>query len=166
MVIFDWFSKSLHLSPLPGLPTASEIAKLIFTHVFQCFGIPENIVSDRGMQFMSWVWASFMEKLGVTVRLTSVYSPTSQWTGGTGQPRDHKILRTFALRTRMTGLGSSPGLSVPKTPCHSATQLTPFQCVLRYQPPLFPWNANPIDSPAVDNFLGGASKWTYLATSG
>ncbi|KAK3570544.1 hypothetical protein QTP86_022080 [Hemibagrus guttatus] len=30
------------------------------------------------------------------------------------------------------------------------TGLTPFQCMLSYQPPLFPWNGEPSDVPAVD----------------
>ncbi|KAK3541283.1 hypothetical protein QTP86_019415 [Hemibagrus guttatus] len=32
----------------------------------------------------------------------------------------------------------------------STTGLTPFQCVLGYQPPLFPWDGEPSDIPAVD----------------
>ncbi|KAK3516490.1 hypothetical protein QTP70_019872 [Hemibagrus guttatus] len=32
---------------------------------------------------------------------------------------------------------------------HSSTGLTPFQCVLGYQPPLFPWSGEPSDIPAV-----------------
>ncbi|KAK3511351.1 hypothetical protein QTP70_004530 [Hemibagrus guttatus] len=32
----------------------------------------------------------------------------------------------------------------------STTGLTPFQCVLGYQPPLFPWDGEPSDVPAVD----------------
>ncbi len=31
-----------------------------------------------------------------------------------------------------------------------STGLTPFQCVLGFQPPLFPWDGEPSDVPAVD----------------
>ncbi len=31
-----------------------------------------------------------------------------------------------------------------------STGLTPFQCVLGFQPPLFPWSGEPSDVPAVD----------------
>ncbi|KAK3535223.1 hypothetical protein QTP70_004782 [Hemibagrus guttatus] len=34
---------------------------------------------------------------------------------------------------------------------HSSTGLTPFQCVLGYQPPLYPWSGEPSDIPAVDD---------------
>ena len=33
------------------------------------------------------------------------------------------------------------------------TQLTPFQCVLGFQPPLFPWSGEPTNLPAVDTWL-------------
>ncbi|KAK3544517.1 hypothetical protein QTP86_014096 [Hemibagrus guttatus] len=35
----------------------------------------------------------------------------------------------------------------------STTGLTPFQCVLGYQPPLLPWDGEPSDVPAVDYWL-------------
>ncbi|KAK3523656.1 hypothetical protein QTP70_006716 [Hemibagrus guttatus] len=35
---------------------------------------------------------------------------------------------------------------------HSSTGLTPFQCILSYQPPLFPWLGEPSDVPAVDDW--------------
>ncbi len=34
-----------------------------------------------------------------------------------------------------------------------STDLTPFQCVLRYQPPLFPWSGEPSEVPAVTHWL-------------
>ena len=51
LVIVDRFSKSCRLIPLPGLPTALQTAEALFTHVFRHYGVPEDIVSDRGPQF-------------------------------------------------------------------------------------------------------------------
>uniref|UniRef100_A0AAZ3QS83 Gypsy retrotransposon integrase-like protein 1 n=1 Tax=Oncorhynchus tshawytscha TaxID=74940 RepID=A0AAZ3QS83_ONCTS len=75
LVVVDRFSKSCRLIPLPGLPTALQTA--LFTHVFRHYGVPEDIVSDRGPQFTSRVWRAFMERLGVSVSLTSGFHPES-----------------------------------------------------------------------------------------
>lgn len=71
VVIVDQFSKPLCLIPLPGLPSAIELTEMVFEHVFQYYGIHEDIVRDRVVQFTSCFWKGFMEKLGVLVSLTS-----------------------------------------------------------------------------------------------
>ncbi|XP_047677089.1 uncharacterized protein LOC113657297 [Tachysurus fulvidraco] len=88
-----------------------EIAGLIFEHVFRYFGIPEDIVSDRGTQFTSRVWKAFFKRLGVAYLPWAEYAQNS-------------------LRQQTTGL-------------------TPFQCVLGYQPPFFPWSDEPSDVRSV-----------------
>lgn len=42
LVIIDRFSKFCGLIPLQGLPTALEIAELLFNWVFHQFGLPED----------------------------------------------------------------------------------------------------------------------------
>lgn len=44
---------------MKGLPTAMEPAQALFQHVFRAYGIPGDIVSDRGTQFTSQVWKTF-----------------------------------------------------------------------------------------------------------
>ncbi|KAL0161376.1 hypothetical protein M9458_045101, partial [Cirrhinus mrigala] len=53
LVVVDRFSKMCKLIPLGGLPTAMEIAEHLFHQVFRQFGLPEEIVSDQGPQFIS-----------------------------------------------------------------------------------------------------------------
>lgn len=50
--LFQSFQKHI---PFKGLPTAKETAELFFNYVFQNYGIPEDIVSGRGPQFISHV---------------------------------------------------------------------------------------------------------------
>ncbi|KAK3506178.1 hypothetical protein QTP70_012512 [Hemibagrus guttatus] len=59
--------------PEKGLPTAMETAELMFNHIFRYFGIPEDIVSNRGPQFISRVWKAFFSLLSVAVSLSSGY---------------------------------------------------------------------------------------------
>ncbi|KAI2644659.1 Transposon Tf2-11 polyprotein [Labeo rohita] len=75
LVAVDRFSKMCKFIPLKGLPTAMETAELLFQHLFRHFGLPEEIVSDRGPQFISHVWKAFFKFLGVSVNLSSGYHP-------------------------------------------------------------------------------------------
>ncbi|KAK3544051.1 hypothetical protein QTP86_000262 [Hemibagrus guttatus] len=74
LVTVDRFSKACKLIPLKGLPTALE-TEALFSNVFRHFGIPEDIVSYRGPQFISRVWQGFFKLLGVWVSLSSGYHP-------------------------------------------------------------------------------------------
>ncbi|KAK3531902.1 hypothetical protein QTP70_034406, partial [Hemibagrus guttatus] len=94
-VVVDRFSKSCRLIPLKVLPTTMETAELMFNHIFRYFGIPEDIVSDRGPQFISRVWKAFFSLLGVAVSLSSGYHPQ---TNGQTELKIQEIgryLRTF-----------------------------------------------------------------------
>ncbi|KAK1795749.1 hypothetical protein P4O66_001228 [Electrophorus voltai] len=59
--------------PLAALPAALETADLLFCQVFRQFGLPEDIVLDRGPQFTSRVWKELLDKLNITVNLMSGY---------------------------------------------------------------------------------------------
>ncbi|KAK3508793.1 hypothetical protein QTP70_007631 [Hemibagrus guttatus] len=137
--------------PLPGPPTALETAEYLFNHVFRYYGLPEDIVSDRGPQFTSRVWRAFFKRLGVTISLSSGYHPQ---TNGQTERKIQEIgrfLRTFCHShqeswSQFLGWAEYAQNSLRQ----STTGLTPFQCVLGYQPPLFPWDGEPSDVPAVD----------------
>ncbi len=60
----DRFSKAAHLIPLPKLPSARETAAVVLDHVFRMHGLPVNVVSDRGPQFVSRFWTEFCRQLG------------------------------------------------------------------------------------------------------
>ncbi len=87
--VIDRFSKACRLIPLPKLPTALETAKSLCDHVFRFYGLPEDIVSDRGPQFTSRVWSAFCQKLQRQSHLS--LPPSSQRSGRTSQPGAHPI---------------------------------------------------------------------------
>ncbi|KAK3570719.1 hypothetical protein QTP86_025262 [Hemibagrus guttatus] len=153
-VVVDRFSKSCLLLPLRGPPTAMEAAELLFNHVFHYFGIPEDIVSDRGPQFISRVWRAFFTRLGVAVSLSSEYHPQ---TNGQTERKIQEIsryLRTFCHGhqdswSQYLGWAEYTQNSLRQP----STGLTPFQYVLGYQPLLFPWSGEPSDIPAVDHWF-------------
>ncbi|KAL0190865.1 hypothetical protein M9458_013563, partial [Cirrhinus mrigala] len=143
------------LIPLPKLPTAMETAETLCNFVFCFYGLPEDIVSNRGPQFTSRLWSSFFSLLNVNVSLTS-RSHHPQANGQTERLNQGltRFLRTYChnhqtdwSRYLMWAEYAQNSLVKP------ATGLTPFKCVLGYQPPLFPWSGEPSDLPSVNEWL-------------
>ncbi|KAK3531831.1 hypothetical protein QTP70_029712 [Hemibagrus guttatus] len=126
-VVVDRFSKSCCLIPLKGLPTAMETAELMFNHIFRYFGIPEDIV---------WPSACRRDTNGQTERKIQEIG---------------RYLRTFCHGhqdswSQYQGWAEYAQNSLRQP----STGLTPFQCILGYQPPLFPWSGEPLNVPVVD----------------
>ncbi|KAK3533096.1 hypothetical protein QTP70_006771 [Hemibagrus guttatus] len=153
-VIVDRFSKACRLLSLKGPPTAMEAAELLFNQVFCYFGIPEDIVSDRGPQFVFRVWRAFFTRLGVAVNLSLGYHPQTNWQTERKIQEISRYLRTFC-HGHQDSWSQYLGWAeyVQNSLRQPSTGLTPFQCVLGYQPPLFPWSGEPSDVPAVNHWF-------------
>ncbi|KAL0152968.1 hypothetical protein M9458_051721 [Cirrhinus mrigala] len=153
-VIIDRFSKSCRLIPLKGLPTAMETALALFNHVFRVYGLPEDIVSDRGTQFTSQVWKAFCKQLDINISLTSGYHPQSNGQVERLNQEISRYLRTYCSHEQHRWSEFLPWAEYAQNSLtHSSTGLTPFQCVLGFQPPMFPWSGEPSSVPAVDDWI-------------
>ncbi|KAI2664122.1 Transposon Tf2-11 polyprotein [Labeo rohita] len=160
LVTVNRFSKACKLIPLPGLPTAMEIAEHLFHHVFRNYGLPEEIVSDRGPQFISHVWKAFFKLLGVSVNLSSGYHP--QTNGQTERKIQElgRYLRSYCQEDQRSWSRFLPWAEYSQNSLrHDTTGLTPFQCVPGYQPPLFPWMEEPSNVPAVNHWFRANQVW-------
>ena len=76
-VVVDRFTKMAHFIPIKGLPSAEETAELFIQHVLRLHGVPEEIISDRGSQFVSHFWKRFLELLNIKRCLSTAYHPQS-----------------------------------------------------------------------------------------
>ena len=71
LVMVDKFTKWVIAALCRANPTSEETAELLLNHVIYAFGIPKVILSDRGTQFVSKIWKSILDQLGVDRRLAT-----------------------------------------------------------------------------------------------
>ena len=154
LTIVDRFSKSAHFVALPKLPSASETADLFVLH-----GIPADIVSDRGPQFISRVWKVFCSALGASVSLSSGFHPQSNGqTERTNQDLE-AALRCVTSQNPSTWAKHLPWVEYAYNAlASSATGLSPFEAALGYQPPLFPSQEKELAVPSVQDNLHRCRK--------
>lgn len=154
LTIVDRFSKTAHFVALPKLPTALETANIVVKEVFRLHGIPLDIVSDRGPQFISQVWKSFCKALGAGVSLSSGFHPQTNGQTERANQDLESALRCVAVQNPSSWSSHLPWIeyahnSLPS----SATGLSPFECSLGYLPPLFPGQETDIAVPSVGAHL-------------
>ena len=79
LVIVDYFTRWIELFPLHST-TSTQIADILTNEVFTRYGLPKFILSDNGPQFVSNMFKSFCETLGIDQKLTANYHPQSNMT--------------------------------------------------------------------------------------
>ncbi len=154
LTVVDRFSKATHFIPLPKLPSARETAVAVIDHVFRIHGLPMDVVSDRGPQFISKFWKEFCRLLGATVSLSSGYHPQSN---GQTERANQDLERVMRCLVSQNPSSWSQQLSWVEYAHNSlpvsSTGLSPFECSLGYQPPIFQSMESEVAVPSAHAFV-------------
>jgi len=73
LVVVDWFMKMAHFVPTTEKTTAEGLARLFRDNVWQLYGLPESIISDRGPQFVAGLMEELNEILGIKTKLSTAF---------------------------------------------------------------------------------------------
>jgi transposase InsO family protein len=87
LVIVDRFSRFPFAFPMRDM-NAQTIIDTFLTHFVSLVGIPKRLTTDRGANFTSYTFQSFVQTMGIQHCLTSAYSP---WSDGVAE----RFVRTF-----------------------------------------------------------------------
>ena len=91
----DCFSRFTVLVPASN-HTADTVSDALLRHVVPYFGTPRRLLSDRGREFVGYVWGKLTHTLGIQRLLTSPYHPE----GNSINERSHRTMNNM-LRARL-----------------------------------------------------------------
>ena len=127
MNVVDSMSKMSHFILTHTTITALGAARLFLTHVWKLHGLPRQVVSDRGPQFIAEFMQELYQLLGVKLAATTAYHP--QGDGQTEQVNQEleQYLRLFVNERQDNWDELLPLAEFQyNNHVHSATQQTPF----------------------------------------
>src|SRR5882672_6124603 len=75
MVVVDCLAKRAHVIPTTLDVTAAGVARLFWDHVWKLHSLLEEVISNRGTQFISNFTQSLSQLLGIWVAASMAYHP-------------------------------------------------------------------------------------------
>ena len=75
LVVVDRLSKMAHYVPTTSDVNSKQIDKLYFDYIFRLHGIPDNVISDRGTQFISEFTQELCRLVGINQRFSTAFHP-------------------------------------------------------------------------------------------
>ena len=95
LVVCNRFSKMAHFIATMEKTSAEELTKLFRDHVWKLHGLPESIISNRGVQFAAGLMRKLNNLLGIQMKLLMAYhSQTDRQTERINQKLE-QYLRVF-----------------------------------------------------------------------
>jgi transposase InsO family protein len=154
LVLVDRLTKMVHLAPTTTTCTAAQTARLFFDNVVRLHGVPKNLVSDRGPQFVSKFWAALGELLDMRLKLSSAYHPQTDGQTERVNRTLGETLRNFAGRnptawdTYLTAAEFAINNAVNRS-----TGRSPFFLTYGFHPAMPVWRELDVPVPAARTFV-------------
>jgi len=75
LVVVDWLTKIVHFIPTTEKTSAEGLARLFRDNMWKLHGLPESIISDRGLQFAAGLRRELNRILGIKRKLSMAFYP-------------------------------------------------------------------------------------------
>lgn len=152
-VIIDHLTSMVHLLPTKITDKASDIAEVVFDHVYKLHGLPERIVSDRDSLFTSVFWKRLHELIGVELRMSSAYHPETDGATERANRTITQMVRICALADQHDWVRRLPAIEFALNSAVSdTTGFSPFYLNYGQVPRALKWDARTSRYPGVRAF--------------
>ncbi|KIK13512.1 hypothetical protein PISMIDRAFT_17930 [Pisolithus microcarpus 441] len=129
------------------------IAQLFHKHVYSRFGLPEAVISDRGLQFASTFTHELYKSLGVQSKLSTAYHPQTNGESECVNQELEMYLRCYCAEHPNSWSSKLPDAEFAhNSHIHSIHQQMPYSLLYGYDPSPYPevWLTS---APSVDERL-------------
>ena len=126
-VVVDCLTKMAHFIPCSKTVTREETSKLFLDNIYCIHGFLDEIVFDRGTQFVSNFWRELFQILGVKINLcTTYYTQTDGQTERVNQVLEQYLCCTINYQQDNGGDLLPLAEFAYNNTEHSSTKQTPF----------------------------------------
>uniref|UniRef100_A0A8C5P854 Gypsy retrotransposon integrase-like protein 1 n=1 Tax=Leptobrachium leishanense TaxID=445787 RepID=A0A8C5P854_9ANUR len=167
LTIVDRFTKMVHLVPLKKLPTSKGLANIFAKEVFRLHGLPHEIVSDRGPQFISRFWRNFCSQLGIKVSFSSAYHPQSNGAAERANQSSENYIRSFSSQGQDDWVSLLPWAEFAlNSNVNASSGHSPFYVAHGFQPTFLPSPSADTGLPDLDSYVQSLHKvWTLVRSN-
>uniref|UniRef100_A0A8C5PQ35 Polyprotein n=1 Tax=Leptobrachium leishanense TaxID=445787 RepID=A0A8C5PQ35_9ANUR len=154
LTVVDRFCKMAHFVPLPKLPTAKELAVVFAREIVRIHGVPSEIVSDRGAQFVSCFWRDFCAEMGVRLAFSSAYHPQTNGAAERANQGLEQYIRCFTTQQQDNWSELLPWAEYARNNAvNETTGHSPFSAIYGFFPLALPLQFTEQAIPALDEHL-------------
>jgi len=128
LVVCDRFSKMSHFVATTEKIMAKELARLFRDNVWKLHGLPESVISDRGLQFAAGLMKKLNKMLGIETKLSTAYYPEIDGqTERTNQELEQYLRMYVNHRQNNWAEWLATAEFAFNNKVHTATKTSPFQ---------------------------------------
>lgn len=143
-VVICLLTSMVHLIPSRTNYEASQLAELMFEHIYKLHGLPRNIISDRDVLFTSTFWKQLHRLIGTKLRLSSAYHPQSDGSTERANRTITQMLRQCVHSNQRDWVAKLPAIEFAINSARSeSTGFAPFFLNFGRLPRSMLWNVTP-----------------------